>query len=58
MTMAEDRFGIDLGPAGDSAEADAEEAVTAAPLKPPAKTLTERLASAAADRDQTDTPVR
>ena len=46
----DDQFGIDLGPAGDRTE-DAEPDETPTPASPPARTLTERLANAAADRD-------
>lgn len=47
----EGRFGIDLGPAGArTTSADPDETSTA-PVRPPARTLTERLATAAADRD-------
>jgi len=46
----DDQFGIDLGPAGEGADdVDLEETPT--PASPPPRTLTERLANAAADRD-------
>ena len=52
----DDLFGIDLGPAGDSREPEPEDDVEATPVRPATKTLTERLATAAADRESGDTP--
>jgi hypothetical protein len=52
----DDLFGIDLGPAGDRREPEPDDEVEATPVRPATKTLTERLATAAADRESGDAP--
>ena len=50
----DDLFGIDLGPAGDRRETESDDDIATAPVRPATKTLTERLATAAADRESAE----
>ncbi len=56
VPVDDDQFGIDLGPPRNEPEPVEIDEALPPPVKPATKTLSERLAAAAADRDDADTP--